>query len=80
MAALGWILSIGTFLGGLAVLHDLRAPLAGHLALLLLLASLLTCPLPWRHPLMAGLLAGRMRAMACLAMLLALPLILLPTG
>ena len=39
MAALGWILSISTFLGGLAVLHDLRAPQAGHLAMLLLLAS-----------------------------------------
>lgn len=80
MAALGWIISIATFMGGLAAFRDLAAPFAGHLALVLLTASLLTCPLLWRHDIMANWLSGRMRAMACLALLLSLPLILFPAG
>jgi len=80
MTMLSWIIAIGTFLGGLAADHDLPSPLAGNLALLLLGASLLTCPVLWRVPTLADWLNGRMRAMACLAMLLALPLILIPAG
>ncbi len=80
MAALAWIFSIGSFLGGLALWQDLHSSLARNLTLLLMIASLLCCPLPWRHPVMAEFLTGRMRAMACLAMLVALPLLLFPAG
>ncbi|MGE4430046.1 MAG: hypothetical protein AB7E05_04790 [Sphingobium sp.] len=80
MAALSWIICIATSIGSLAAFNDLAAPFAGHLGLLLLTASLLTCPLFWRHEVMANWLNGRMRAMACLALLLSLPLILLPAG
>jgi len=80
MAALAWIFSIGSFLGGLALWQDLPSPLAQHLTALLMAASLLCCPLPWRHPVMAGFLTGRMRLMACLAMLMALPLLFFPVG
>ncbi|GLS99630.1 hypothetical protein GCM10007897_10120 [Sphingobium jiangsuense] len=80
MTALSWIIAIGTFLGGLAAQHDLPSPVAGNLALMLLGASLLTCPVLWRIPTLADWLTGRMRAMACLALLLTLPLALIPAG
>lgn len=80
MTTLSWTICIATFMGSLTALGDLPAPFAGHLALLLLMASLLTCPLVWRHEVMAGWLNGRQRTMACLALVLSLPLILLPVG
>ncbi|MGE4411053.1 MAG: hypothetical protein AB7D33_10840 [Sphingobium sp.] len=78
MAALSWIICIATFLGGLAARSDFARPIAEPIAFGLLLASFLSCPLLWKMPPLSELLNGRQRMMACLALLLALPLILIP--
>ncbi len=80
MTALSWILCIATFLGGLAAQTDLARALAGPIASGLFLASFLACPLFWKSAPFADLLDGRQRLMACVALLLALPLVLIPAG
>lgn len=84
MAILAWIISIATFLGGLAAQADMARPLAETIAPGLFAASFLACPVLWKMPpldeLLDELLDGRQRAMACLALLLALPLVLVPMG
>lgn len=80
MAILAWIISIATFLGGLAVQADMARPLADTIAPGLFAASFLACPVLWKMPPLDDLLDGRQRAMACVALLLALPLVLVPAG
>lgn len=80
MAILAWIICIGTFLGGLAAQTDLLPPLARPIADGLLVASFLTCPPIWSGAILPEVLNGRQRAMACLALLFALPLVLIPAA
>lgn len=80
MAILAWIISIATFLGGLAVQADMSRHLAETIAPGLFAASFLACPVLWKMPPLDDLLDGRQRAMACVALLLALPLVLVPAG
>lgn len=80
MAILAWIISIATFLGGLAVQADMSRALSDTIAPGLFTASFLACPVLWKMPPLDELLDGRQRAMACLALLLALPLVLVPMG
>jgi hypothetical protein len=77
MALLAWIISIGTFLGGLAVRADMRVPPADIIAGGLFTASVLSCPLIWENWMTSALLSGKERLMGCLALLLALPMVLL---
>lgn len=76
MAMLGWILSFLCLFGGLALRQDM--PVAGSTMLsnLLVLLALLACPMLWRD-LPLGLSRGQ-RVSAGLALIVALPLILLP--
>ncbi|MDX3908314.1 MAG: hypothetical protein QHC67_00630 [Sphingobium sp.] len=75
MALIGWIISIGALLGGLALRQDAPFPHADQIADGLLLAAFLACPSFWAE---APFGIGRKpRIMACLAMLLALPSILM---
>jgi len=80
MIALGWIICIATFLGGLAAQTDVARSLADPIAHGLFAASFLACPVLWKFPPFSDLLDVRSRMMACLALLLALPLILVPMG
>lgn len=80
MTALGWIICITTFLGGLAAQTDLARPLSEPIANGLFVAAFLSCPLLWKFPPLDDLLDDRQRMMGCLALLLALPLVLIPTG
>lgn len=80
MAILAWLICIGTFLGGLAAQTDLVPPLSAEIAHGLFAASFLTCPVVWSNETLSGLLSGRQRTMACLALLLALPLALIPAA
>lgn len=80
MTALNWIICIAAFLGGLAAQTDLARALSGPIANGLFLASFLACPLLWKFPPLCDLLDGKQRMMACLALVLALPLVLIPAG
>lgn len=80
MAALGWIICIASFLGGLAAQADLVRPFSEIIANGLFAASFLACPVLWKFPPLCDLLDGKQRMMACLALLLALPLVLVPVG
>ena len=80
MAALGWIICITTFLGGLAAQTDIARPLSETITNGLFVASFLACPVLWKFPPLSDLLDDKQRMMACLALLLALPLILVPVG
>ncbi len=80
MGALAWIICIACFLGGLSVETDLPRALAETLSGGLFAASFLACPLLWKFPPLCDLLTGKQRAMACLALLLALPLVLVPAA
>ena len=78
MALIGWILSFAALFGGLALRQDL--PIGGSVALsnLLIALAILACPMLWRDKPM-GVSRGQ-RIVAALALILALPLILLPAA
>lgn len=77
MTVISWLLCIGTFLAALACQQDMP----GHPIITgLWIASFLSCPLIWRTAIMTELLNGRQRFMACLALILALPLVLIPAS
>ena len=78
MALVGWILSFAALFGGLALRQDL--PIGGSVALsnLLIAFAILACPMLWRDKPM-GVSRGQ-RIVAALALILALPLILLPAA
>jgi len=80
MSMLAWILSIATFLGGLSAEAEIARPLGHTISTGLFAASLLSCPALWKIPPLDSLLDGRQRAMACVALLLALPLLLVPAA
>lgn len=80
MSALAWILCIASFLGGLSVEAEIAQPLGHMLAVGLFAASAFACPALWKIPPLDTLLDGRQRAMACLALLLVLPLLLVPAA
>lgn len=80
MGFLAWIISIAAFFGGLAVRTDIVPPLSVDLSWGLFAASAFACPPLWRETGLSALLSGRQRAMACLALLLALPLALIPAA
>lgn len=76
MALLGWMVSFVALFGGLALRQDM--PVGGSVALsnLLIALAILACPMLWRDKPM-GVSRGQ-RIVAALALILALPLILLP--
>jgi len=80
MAALAWIICIGTFLGGFAAGTDLSCHLGEQLQIGLFAASFFACPALWKMPPLSDLLNGKQRAMACVALLLSLPLVLMPAS
>ena len=76
MAILVWMISIGAFLGGLGLQADAFRGVAPPLALLLYGLSALSCPVLWDNGAMRALFSGKERMMACIALLLATPVIL----
>lgn len=78
MPLIAWIISIGAFLGALGLRADMAFVHADALGLGLFMASILACPFFWNNALARGFMTGRMRVMAGLALVLALPLLLLP--
>ncbi|MGD9810285.1 MAG: hypothetical protein AB7U35_02985 [Sphingobium sp.] len=80
MSILAWIICIATFLGGVSAQHDLPRALGEILSGGLFAASFLACPVVWKFPPFSDMLNGKQRAMACVALLLALPLVLVPAG
>jgi hypothetical protein len=77
MALVAWIISAFSFLGGLALQADMHGATADLLSKGLFAAAVLSCPLLWESWLARQLLSGKERAMACVALLLSLPLVLL---
>ena len=76
MALVGWILGFICLFAGLALRQDLPAGGSDSLSSLLIALSALACPMIWRDmPL--GISRGQ-RIIAALALVFALPLILLP--
>ena len=80
MSALAWIVCVATFLGGLAAQTDFARALAEPLSNGLFAASFFACPFLWKMPPLSDMLSGKQRAAACIALLLALPLLLIPTA
>ncbi|MCB2015469.1 MAG: hypothetical protein R3E11_11950 [Sphingobium sp.] len=78
MAALAWIICIGTFLGGVTAQNDLPRALGETLSTGLFAASFFACPAVWKIPPLSDLLNGKQRAAACIALLLSVPLVLMP--
>lgn len=78
MAAIGWIFSLIALLGGLTLLQDMPMGGSPALAIALFLLALLACPLIWRE-LPLGVTRGQ-RIIAALALILSLPLVLLPAA
>lgn len=76
MALLGWMVSFIALFGGLALRQDM--PVGGSVALsnLLIALAVLACPMLWRDKPMG--VSRAQRIVAALALILALPLILLP--
>lgn len=77
MKAIAWIISALSFLGGLAVQADMHGAQADMIAKGLFAASLFSCPVIWEGMMARQLLTGKERAMACVALMLSLPLVLL---
>lgn len=75
MTILAWIAALGSFLGGLGLYGQ---PAWASVANGLFCASILCCPLIWESDMARDFMPGKQRLMACLALLLALPLVLLP--
>lgn len=80
MGALAWIICIGSFLGGLAAQMDLSRALGDTLSTGLFTASFFACPFLWKFYPLSDFMSGKMRAAACIALMLALPLVLVPAG
>ena len=80
MTIVAWIICIASFLGGLSLQGEGGTPLLAAIATGLYAAALLSCPALWKIPPFDDMLDGRQRAMACLALLLALPLLLVPAA
>lgn len=77
MALVGWILSFICLFAGLALRQDLPVGGSATIANMLILCALLACPIIWRdRPL--GVSRGQ-RIITGLALVFALPLILIPT-
>lgn len=77
MALVGWILSFICLFAGLALQQDLPVGGSATIANMLILCALLACPMIWRdRPL--GVSRGQ-RIITGLALVFALPLILIPT-
>lgn len=77
MTAIAWIMSALCFLAGLSVQADMHGAQADMLAKGLFAASLFSCPVIWDNEMAKQLLTGKERAMACVALILSLPLVLL---
>lgn len=75
MALIGWIISAAALLCGLALRQDMPFSHAYEIANGLLFAAFLTCPAFWADAPFG--ITAKPRIMACLAMVLALPLVLL---
>ena len=73
---LAWIICIGTLLGGLATQMDLPRMLGDTISTGLFVASFFSCPALWRLYPLSDFLSGKQRAAACIALMLALPLVL----
>lgn len=77
---LGWIICIGSFLGALAAPMDLPRHLGETISTGLFVASFFSCPALWRLYPLSDFLNGKQRAAACIALMLALTLVLVPAG
>lgn len=78
MAIIGWIIGLACLLGGLALRQDMPVGGSVTLSTMLFALGLLACPMLWRDG-MLGLSRGQ-RIAAGLALLLCLPMVLLPTA
>ncbi|MGC4251288.1 MAG: hypothetical protein QM605_07440 [Sphingobium sp.] len=78
MAPVGWIISFVCLFTGLALRQDMPVGGSATLSMLLMAMALLACPMLWLGS-PFGISRGQ-RIVAALAMLLSLPLILLPTA
>jgi hypothetical protein len=76
VAIIAWIVSFATLFGGLALQQDVPFAHAHEIANGLFLAAFLACPVLW-HEKPFGV-NGKSRFILCLAMVLALPLVLMP--
>lgn len=74
MALIGWIISIASLLGGLAMRQDMPIPNSYQISNGLLLAAFLACPSFWVDAPFG--ITAKPRIMACMAMALALPAML----
>ncbi|MBB6124068.1 hypothetical protein [Sphingobium subterraneum] len=77
MATIAWLISICAFMGGLAVKADLPFAHAHDVGNVLLAISVFACPLLWDNWMARALLPGKQRLMACIALVVFVPVILL---
>lgn len=78
MAFIGWIIGLACLLGGLALRQDMPVGGSASLSTMLFLLGALACPMLWRDG-MLGLSRGQ-RIAAGLALILAVPIVLLPAA
>lgn len=75
MAIIGWIMSFAALFGGLALQQDQPFAHAHEIANGLFLGAFLACPALWQEKPFG--VSGKSRFVLCLAMVLALPLVLM---
>lgn len=75
MALVGWIFSVIALLGGLALMQDMPFSSADMIGRGLLLAAFLLCPSLWADAPFG--ITAKPRIAACIAMMLALPSVLM---
>ena len=76
MGLLGWIIALACLLGGLALRQDMPPDGSAMLSSLLLGLAILACPMLWQGS--APALSRGQRIAAGMALLLTMPMILLP--
>jgi hypothetical protein len=77
MGTIAWIISMSAFMGGLAIGSDLPFAHAHEVSIALLAMAAFSCPALWDNWFAQALLNGKQRAMACLALLLLMPMVVL---
>jgi hypothetical protein len=74
---LAWLVSIIGFTGGFALLDEQPFAHATLAAYGLFTMAAIACPAVWAHWTTSAILSGKERAMACLALTFALPLLII---
>jgi hypothetical protein len=77
MGTIAWIISMSAFMGGLAIGSDLPFAHAYEVSVALLAMAAFSCPALWDNWFTQAILNGKQRAMACVALVLVMPLIVL---